>query len=510
MPTSSRRPRTRPAVPSHAPRPLLRCERGRKCCGRETADAKSLHFSSHLLVYIPEELWYTIAEFCEKEARSIKQYDDFSELFSELPESDLGAEPPKPREKNKKKKGKHRGKRVLAIILSIVLFFEALYCFFVFTDIPSIRYLREAYIETALSTLSHRWLADWFLPSYMVDQVQAKMDFAQLSQKDFVSDSSDRNQPLTTTPPNDPDDPTDETTEQDAEAAFYDLFWELSRTSFEEYLDEHPETLQNGWDNIYINEAGLDDEGTSIYTTMGEQVLAIDVPNQILLIRVQGTGYLGVLAIAKDPSQLRCHASTGLPTASYGQTLEDLVLDGDGVLGMCASGFYDPGGNGTGGIVAGYAMCEGKGYGTHYTETGYKRIELAENDRFYIVESNSAVGDDVTDAVEFSPALIVDGELTVGGFAAWNAINPRACVGQTERGEIMMLIIEGRQITRSIGTDVETCAEILMRHNAYTAMNLDGGTSAVMWYDGEYVTKCSNQNIESRLMPNAWVYGYTD
>ena len=39
------------------------------------------------------------------------------------------------------------------------------------------------------------------------------------------------------------------------------------------------------------------------------------------------------------------------------------------------------------------------------------------------------------------------------------------------------------------------------------AMNMDGGTSAIMWYDGEYITKCNNANLPSgRPMPNAWVY----
>ena len=70
-----------------------------------------------------------------------------------------------------------------------------------------------------------------------------------------------------------------------------------------------------------------------------------------------------------------------------------------------------------------------------------------------------------------------------------------------------MLVIEGRQTTRSIGADVETCANILKRHNGYTAMNMDGGTSAVMWYNGEYVTKCSNQSLpEGRPLPTAFVY----
>lgn len=70
-----------------------------------------------------------------------------------------------------------------------------------------------------------------------------------------------------------------------------------------------------------------------------------------------------------------------------------------------------------------------------------------------------------------------------------------------------MLVIEGRLVSRSMGTDVETVADILMRHDCYTALNLDGGTSAVMWFDGEYVTQCSNSEIQSRLLPNAWVYG---
>ena len=39
------------------------------------------------------------------------------------------------------------------------------------------------------------------------------------------------------------------------------------------------------------------------------------------------------------------------------------------------------------------------------------------------------------------------------------------------------------------------------------AMNLDGGTSAIMWYDGEYVIQCSNEALpEGRTLPNAFVY----
>ena len=56
---------------------------------------------------------------------------------------------------------------------------------------------------------------------------------------------------------------------------------------------------------------------------------------------------------------------------------------------------------------------------------------------------------------------------------------------------------------------VELCAEKLMEHKCLTAMNLDGGTSAILWYDGEVVTRCSNTRTpEGRYLPNAWVYTY--
>lgn len=405
------------------------------------------------------------------------------------------------------KKKKKRGVKIIAVLLCVVFFFETLYCFLAFTKISPIKDLREAFIETALSTMTHQWLAEYFLPNYMVEEVRAKDLY--LRQKQAEHNSS-RPTPTESSEPADTENGTQAPTEttdpgQDQEEAFYELFWELSRTSFEEYLKDHPETLDNGWDGIYINEAGLDDEGTSIYTAQGEQVLAIDAPNKLLLVRVSGTGYLGVLAICKDPSQLRCEPSPGI--GSYGMPLGNIVDDSGGVIGMTGSGFYDPNGGGTGGIIAGYAMCKGKPHGVHYQELGYKRIELAADNRFYICNSNTETTPGTTDAVEFSPALIIDGELLVGGFYDWNGINPRAAIGQSESGEILMLVIEGRMVGRSIGTDTETCAKILMKHKGYTALNLDGGTSAVMYYNGEYVTQCSNRQIESRLLPNAWVYG---
>lgn len=413
--------------------------------------------------------------------------------------------------KKKKKKKANRGLRITAVLLSLVLFFEAIYCFLVFTDIPEIKYYREAFIETAFTTMTHSWIAQYTMPAYMVEHVRTREEYLRKAQEGIVSDQKDRTQETETVETEETDIVETEAAEEtvtpevEQEEAFYELFWELNRTSFEEYLDSHPAVLKKGWDHIYINEAGQEDEGTEIYTTMGEQVLAIDAENKLLLVRVSGTGYIGILAIGKDPAQLRVETSDGI--GSYGQDLGVIVDNNDGVIGITGSGFYDPNGGGNGGTLAGYTMCEGKEYGVHYEEYGYKRIELTKKNKMYIVESDSPVGEDVTDAVEFTPALIVDGNVLVGDDNTWISIHPRAAIGQSDKDEILMLIIEGRQTGRSIGAGLDTCAAILKRHDCYTAMNLDGGTSAVMYYRGEYVTKCSNRALVSRYLPNAWVYG---
>ena len=68
------------------------------------------------------------------------------------------------------------------------------------------------------------------------------------------------------------------------------------------------------------------------------------------------------------------------------------------------------------------------------------------------------------------------------------------------------LVIEGRLLD-SRGVSVDECSAILERHGCMQAMNLDGGTSAILWYDGESVTRCSNPALpDGRQLPNAFVY----
>lgn len=134
-------------------------------------------------------------------------------------------------------------------------------------------------------------------------------------------------------------------------------------------------------------------------------------------------------------------------------------------------------------------------------------MEFRTDDKMYIVDADTSVASNVRDAVEFSPALIVDGKALIDEQSGFRSIQPRTVIAQASDGDVMMLVIEGRLVGRSLGIGLPDCTEILLGYDAYQAMNMDGGTSSVMWYDGEYVTKCSNPAITCRYMPNAWIYG---
>lgn len=295
--------------------------------------------------------------------------------------------------------------------------------------------------------------------------------------------------------------------EDDPEASFQMAFPMLNYATFQRYLAERPETLADGWEHIRINEAGFDDDGTSIETKQGDQVLAIDAEYGILLVRVTGEGYRGVLAVCRYPELLRLEMAAD--PGAEGELAGNIASDHGGILAMTANGFLDPNGEGDGSQLAGWCMSNGEGYGTHFAGKAYQRIELSENGLdCRIVPASDPVVEGTYSAAEFMPALIRDGEKLEN--QDWTGEQPRACFGAGDQG-IYMLVIEGRYPDEGIrGTSVNTCADILLAYGCRNAINMDGGSSAILWYDGEYVTQSSSVTLRytgGRPLPNAWVYG---
>ena len=369
--------------------------------------------------------------------------------------------------------------KCLALVLAVLLLLECTYCVAVFTDwVPPLSDLRDQFIETALGTMNHKWLATALIPGDVVLAVKEEMDAARDSQTGQNSG-------------------TWETTDFPQSQDFFQLFSELDEAAFRAWAPVPEEEL----DEFYVNRSGLDDVGLDLYTRQGDQVLAIDAKNGLLVIRIREELFRGVLILGKDPGRLSCAAAENW--GEIGQTAGQIAQANNALVALTASGFEADGPEGA--IQTGAALCGGTIYGDHL-KSGYKRLELRSDDRLYVVDAPDAFHPDCTDATEWTPALIVDGEIVVTKEDHYNARNPRCCLGQARDGTVLMLCIEGRYLD-SLGATAPECAEILARYGAYQAMNLDGGTSAILWYDGEPITRCSDPDLpEGRLLPNCWIY----
>lgn len=417
---------------------------------------------------------------------------------------------------------------VFNIILGFLTVFSLLYLIAVYSNNPVIVKTRNMYIQTAMATLNHKYLATAIFPSDMIEdlmRLQYESENAMLGKQSgwgaitiqslptFEQQTTELTggrheaEPVESSEVSASIEVTDENMgpeyESASEAIFFDLFYEVDFNSMHNYLDSHPEALDDGWANIDINEAGLNDEGTEILTVHGDKVLAINAQEGVILIEVNLGLSRGVMAIGKDTAKLRlCAAST---IGVIGQTAGRICDANGGILSMTGNGFVDIDGGGNGGQISGVGICSGTVYGSPLW--GYKRVEIREDDLMYIVDSYSEITSDVRDACEFTPALIIDGEIVVDENCGWTGPRARTALGQTSYKECVMLVVEGDTLN-SPGSSVVPVAELMAKYGCVQAMNLDGGSSAIMYYDGEYVTRCANENLSGgRPMPTAWVYG---
>ena len=95
---------------------------------------------------------------------------------------------------------------------------------------------------------------------------------------------------------------------------------------------------------------------------------------------------------------------------------------------------------------------------------GWKIIGFDENDHLQVGAFSDT--SNLRDAVEFHPALIINGENPVAG-TGLNEEQPRTAIGQAEDGTVIMLVVDGRQF-HSFGISIESAAARSWRAMAHT------------------------------------------
>lgn len=387
---------------------------------------------------------------------------------------------------------KHRFALGLTCFFMICL--TVVYPFLLYTPNAFVTRWREWYIETAMGTMTHQWLATAFIPHDIIEDVMSKRYLLNQRQVDVASSwlGTDEEEEQASTP----------------EERFYQTFSELDRDSFEAFLRDNPEYIADGYENININLIKDPEDknyNTGIKTKQGDTVLAVNAEHGILIAEIVGEDslgmeYAGKVALCKQPENIIVGTCRGL--YEYGSYVSEMVSDYNAILGINASGFDDYEGNGTGGLPYGFLKSEGKTLQPAVGDT-WKIIGFDEDDHLQIGAFSDT--SNLRDAVEFHPALIINGENLVAG-SGLNDQQPRTAIGQAQDGTVIMLVIDGRQL-HSFGISIERCGEIMERYGAYQASMLDGGSSSVMVYDGREITSPTtlSQNPEGRYLPDAFL-----
>ena len=220
---------------------------------------------------------------------------------------------------------------------------------------------------------------------------------------------------------------------------------------------------------------------------------------------VKSGTYNGYMMVVLDPARVTVGTCRDKFNGERGLQLKDIAKRYDALAAINGGGFEDTGGVGNGGTPVGLVVAQGKLM--HTGKVKEYNITVGFNqDNIMILAKNmtkeEAQEKGIRDAITFGPALVVNGE-PVAVKGASSGLNPRTAIGQRADGAVLMLVIEGRQAS-SLGATYADLISIMLEYGAINAINMDGGSSSLMYYKGEYV----NNGVVltgSRTMPTAFI-----
>ena len=280
---------------------------------------------------------------------------------------------------------------------------------------------RDWYITTAMTTMTHQWLAYVFYNENMVDAVMTN------NRVEEIAEDTD----------------TDAIVVQVAEK--------------KEYENEYEKAI-------------LEKENEK---------------DQYKVIDIKGKGYSGYLVAVYDPSKIKTLVTAKLgKTGQYLTTMAKdnnaiVAINGGG---FDDPGYSSNAANPLGVTYSRGKLYTSYRYTNAGGIIGFDKndkLVLSSN-----VTKESAEKLNIRDCVTCGPFLITNGKAsTVVGNGGWGTA-PRTAIGQRKDGIVLFLIIDGRMVGRQ-GADMDDLIEIMQNYGAVNAANLDGGTSTALVINGE-------------------------
>lgn len=332
---------------------------------------------------------------------------------------------------NKQKHVKEKKKPIKGKVLKTILVFFILGCITGLTLLYGPWHgFRDWLITTAMTTLSHQWMATTFYSEETIQSV--------LSENVVIETGESTN-----------------TEEVEIVAV----------------LNE--EIYENEYEEAILKK----DEGNDLYK----------------VIDIKGEGYTGHLVAIYDPSKISVCTTKYLGTKGQylvdmaNENDAVVAINGGGFIDP---NYNSLGGVPQGIVIKNGKIISNKSYKKSGGIIGFtedNKLVLGK------MTAQEALNKGVRDAVTFGPFLIVNGKPSfIKGNGGWGTA-PRSAIGQRKDGIVLFLVIDGRMIGRP-GADMVDLTEIMQNYGAYNAANLDGGTSCGLVVEGELINDPVNGN----------------
>ena len=268
------------------------------------------------------------------------------------------------------------------------------------------------------------------------------------------------------------------------------------------FSDSEIDSMMAG-NSVKIPEEVTDTSSVSINTASDrlDTVSSEGKEEDLYVENISEQTFRGKMLVVKDPSRVSIHTIVSFNSAGRGQTVESMINETDSSAGINAGGFDDPDGKGKGGMPLGPVIKNGVLVSDF--ESDYRTIIGFDAEHRLIVGDMSpedAISRGMVDGICFGPALVINGErVPIGG--GGGGLNPRTAIGQRSDGAMLLLVVDGRQ-PGSLGATYKDLTDVMLAHGAVNAANLDGGSSSVLYYQGELISSPASM-VGIRPVPTA-------
>ena len=247
--------------------------------------------------------------------------------------------------------------------------------------------------------------------------------------------------------------------------------------------------------------------GSNILGEKGVQASTEVKDDSIESYKIDNPKFKGYYLEIKDPKRVKIGFTSKLMIE--GETISQIAEKNNAIAAINGGGFTDVSADGVkwagnGGTPVGTIMTGGKVIYTDLKDDE-KTDLFAITKKGQLIVGKLSLNDlseiDAEEALSFGPSLIINGKMTdMKGDGGWG-IAPRTAIGQKKDGTIIMLVIDGRGI-ESLGATMKEVQEVMFKLGAVNAINLDGGKSTTMYYDGDIINTPPN-SMGERTIPTA-------